>query len=118
MWVRTLSAGFVNGLGIGGGYLHPVVLGRIVGGRNLDGSVESVIGRAEIHHRRRTEADVIYIGSGIVDAPDDGFVNLFGGSAAVAAHQHLIGFQQLTRRLLEQIIRPTRTAARLPSFCA
>ena len=65
-----------HSLRIGGGYLHAVVFGGIVAGRNLDGGVKTVIGRAEIHHRRRTEADIVNIGPGIVDASYHRVMNL------------------------------------------
>ena len=83
-----------DGLGVGRGDLHAVVGGGVMRGRNLDGSVEAVVRRAEIHHGRGAQADVVHIGTRVVDALDDGVMDFRRGDAAVAAHQDLVGLQQ------------------------
>ena len=82
-----------DGLGVRGGHLHAVVLGRVVAGGNLHGGVEAVVGRAEVDHRSGAEANVVHVCSGIVDAFDHGVVDFHGGSAAVSAHKYFAGFQ-------------------------
>ncbi len=90
----TQTGVVTHGLGVRGGHLHSVVFGRIVAGGNLHGGVEAVVGRAEVYHRGRTEADIIDVRSGIVDAADDGVANLVRRDAAVPTQQYFIGFQK------------------------
>ena len=76
--------------GIGAGNLHSVVLLRVMGCGNLDGSVETVLRGSEIHHRGSAEANVVNIGARIGDALQKIFVNLIRGHAAVPAHEDLV----------------------------
>ncbi len=75
-------------------HLHPVVLRRIVRRSDLHRGLESVVGRAEIDHRRGAQSDVIDIRPGIGQPLDQSVVDLLRGHPAVASDEDPVRGEQ------------------------
>ena len=83
-----------DGKGVLTRYFHTVVLGRVMRCGNLHRSLEAVVCRAEVHHRRAAKANVVHVGAGIGNALEQIIMNLLRRCPAVPSYQNFFGVKQ------------------------